>query len=344
MTWLRKGSALTVLALGSALVSSGLGGCSLLVPEPPDSVSAAAASAREAVATAPGVESVSADVELRDYRGEGSLSAPDAWVVRLTVNATPGGADLERAADAVVDAVVDARSRAHVDAVVVVPKLDGDADAEIHFGETVRADGVGADRVRAARELTAVAGVSRVTVGRDDKGPRVETTSLEQWPEVAAGIRGIPDSGVGALRNPSLIAPLASGDSWSGDGSDGLHVEVGADSPSTAMIDEITRLATERSLSSIAFSSGEAVVGEGATSAERPSVHVSVESRADVTPMASHLAGLDQQRYWPQNSGRPSFQVDPLGGAGSDSTIFGYLGLPIGSAEPDDLPLVTGVR
>jgi hypothetical protein len=334
---------LATLIVASVVASTVLAGCSLLAA-PPDSVSAAAATARTSLATAPGVESVSADVTLRDYRGEGSISDPEAWVVRLTVTAAAGGRDLERAADEVVDAVVVARPDAQIDAVIVAPQLAGDADAEILFGEDVRV-GVAAERVTAARELSAVDGVSRVTVGRDDKPPRVEAVGLQAWPEVAAGIRDIPGFGAGALQNPALIASLASGDSWSGDGSDGVHLELGTLSPSASMIEEVGRLAAERSVRTISFSSGEGVVLAGGVAAERSSVSVSVETSVDAEKLANHLASLDDPRYWSPGSGRPSFEVvSPVGESADSSAIVGYVGLPLGSAEPDDLPVAPGVR
>lgn len=325
------------------VLASGLAGCSVLLPKPPQSVSAAAATAEESLSGAPGVASVSTEVTLRDYRGEGSISEPDAWVVILTVKTAAGGPDLERAADEVVDALVQTRPDAHINAVIVSPQLAGDVDAEIPFGEDVHA-GVAAERVTAARELAAVDGVSRVTVGRDDKPPRVETVGLDKWPEVATGIRAVPGFGVGALQNPSLIAPIDSGESWSGDGSDGVHLEVGTLSPSLSMIEEVTRVAAERTVRSISFSSGEALLPTG-DAAERSSVTVDVETSADAEKLADHLAGLVDQRYWTQGSGRPSFQVvSPVGDSADSSAIVGYVGLPLGSAEPDDLPAATGVR
>ncbi|MBF4635118.1 hypothetical protein ITJ38_11945 [Agreia pratensis] len=344
MTWRRRGSAFAAAVVASVVVSSGLFACSLL-PGAPDSVSAAAATAKESLSGAPGVESVSAEVTLRDYRGEGSVSDPEAWVVRLTVNAAAGGRDLERAADEVVEALVEARPEAHIYAVIVAPRLAGDADAEILFDENVGAGGVAAERVTAARALAAVAGVSRVTVGRDDEPPRVEATGIDEWPTVAAGIRASPGFGVGAVQNPSLIAPLDSGDPLSGDGSDGLHLELGAVSPSASMIDEVTRLSEDRSVRSIWFSSGEGLLPAGGVAAERSSLAVDVDTSADAERVANRLAGLDDQRYWTQGSGRPSFQISsPIGNSADSSAIVGYVGLPLGSAEPDDLPAAPGVR
>lgn len=326
------------------MLASGLAGCSVLLPKAPESVSAAAATAEESLSGAPGVASVSTEVTLRDYRGEGSISEPDAWVVILTVKTAAGGPDLERAADAVVDALVQARPNAHITAEIVAPQLAGDVDAEILFDEDLHA-GVAAERVTAARELSAVDGVSRVTVGRDDKPPRVEAVGLEAWPEVAAGIRDIPGFGAGALQNPALIAPLESGDSWSGDGSDGVHLELGALSPSASMIDEVTRLAADRTVRTISFSSGEGLLLAGGAAAERSSVSVSVETSADAEKLANHLALLDDPRYWSRGSGRPSFEVvSPVGQSADSSAIVGYVGLPLGSAEPDDLPVAPGVR
>lgn len=322
------------------MVSSSLAGCSVLLPGAPESVSAAAATARESLSKEPGIESVSTEVTLRDYRGEGSISEPEAWLVRLTVKTPAGGPDLERAADTVVEALVEAGPDAQLDAVIVAPHLAGDADAEIFFGGNVGAIGVAAERVKAARELAAVDGVSRVTVGRDDKPPRVEAGGLDEWPEVVARIREIPAFGVGALRNPSLIAPMDSGDPWSGDASDGPQVELGAVSPSTAMIDEITRLAAERSVRSISFDSGEDDVhSTGGGAAQRSSLALDVDTSTDAEQVANRLVGLDDQRYWAQGAGRPSFQVtSPVGDSADSSAIVGYIGLPVGSAEPDDLP------
>ncbi|WP_156366233.1 hypothetical protein [Agreia sp. Leaf335] len=344
MTWRRRARVFAAVLLGSSVLASGLAGCSVLLPKAPESVSAAAATAEESLSGAPGVASVSTEVTLRDYRGEGSISEPDAWVVILTVNAATGGRDLERAADEVVDALVQARPDAHITAVIVAPQLAGDVDAEILFDEDLHA-GVAAERVTAARELSAVDGVSRVTVGRDDKPPRVEAVGLDEWAEVATAIRAVPGFGVGALQNPSLIAPIDSGESWSGDGSDGVHLELGALTPSSSMIEEITRLAADHTVRSISFSSGEDLLPTGGAAAERSSVTVDVETSADAEKLADRLAGLVDQRYWTQGSGRPSFQVvSPVGDSADSSAIVGYVGLPRGSAEPDDLPAATGVR
>jgi hypothetical protein len=343
MTWLRRRSTLAVVVLGAVIVSSGLSGCAALLAEPPASVSAAADSATAAVGAAPGVESVTADVTIRDYQGEGSWSEPEAWVVHIRVKAVPGGLDLERAADEVVIALEEAPSAVQMDAVVTVPHIDGAADAEIHFGEHGDVDGSAAERVQAARDLAGVDGVSRVTVGRGDDDPRVETAALEEWTGVAEGVRRIPGFGSGALGNPSLIAPLASGESWSGDGTDGLYVELGTLSPSPDMIDELTRLGAESSVRSIAFSSGEGPFADGAAT-ERSSLQVGVETSAEAQALAARLADLDDPRYWAQGSGRPFFEVAPPPGAqdADGSAVVGYVGLPLGSPEPDDLPADLG--
>jgi hypothetical protein len=341
MTWHRRGTALAVIVLGSVVASSVLAGCSLLA-EPPDSVSAAASSATKKVTTAPGVESVAAQTTLRDYQGEGSWSDPEAWVVHLTVNAEAGGPDLESAAGEIADALVDAPADVQMDAVVVVPHLDGNADAEIHFGQAARGDGVAGDRVRAARELASVSGVSRVTVGLNDDPPRVETTDLTDWPDVAGGIRRLPDFASGSLAGLALIAPMDSGESWSGDGSDGLRMELGTASPSPALIEEVTGLAADSAVQSIAFYSGEEVLADDVR--DRPSLHVGVTTREEATALAKHLSGLDDERLRPDGTGRASFEVEPReNNDGVDPfTIFGYIGLPLGSDEPQDLALDAG--
>lgn len=344
MSWFGRCRAYATVSVGVSVVAAGLAGCSLIVPEPPATVSAAADSAVADVRSNPGIESVSVDVTLRDYQGEGSWSEPEAWIAHLTVNAEPGGRDLESAADEVVEALDDARWAVEMDAVLMVPQIDNEADAEIHFGERAREDGVAGERVRMARELAVVDGVRRVTVGSNDEYPRVEATRVDEWSEVAAGIRRIPGFGSGPLATATLVAPMASGESWSGDDSDRLRLDLGQVSPSPAMIEQVIDLATQSGVQSIALYSGEPVSTDDVLSAIRPSMVVYVETLDSAADLAEYFAELDDVALWPPGTGRPCYSIIPMEeGDGIESdVVLGCVGLPVGSPETDDVPIDLG--
>jgi len=305
-------------------VVAALSGCGLLT-DPPAEVSAAIDTATEAIRQSAGVAGVTSDIHPRDLKDGGPLSSPGAWTATITVEADDSGVDVRGLAEAVGrNAAIGIVSTT---AVLRIPGEDGAADAQINFTplpaatNIITEPGEMADAVLALRDL---AGARSVSVF-DHGDPAVVSADADRWAGLTESARALPDFGLNALSALTLHTvgdENERGAAW---------LTLDTSSPTLEFVRFVGELSADDAVESVRFT-GIDIRRE--LTAQRPDLRVEVSS-GEVDAVAGILAALDAARTTVDGVPRASFTV---AGLGSDAarTETGYLGLPLGSAEPDD--------
>ena len=317
--WRHRAVAGTVLL---ALVAT-LSGCSLLT-EPPEEVSAAIDTATEAIRQSAGVAGATSDLHPRDLKDGGPLSNPGAWTATITVEADESGVDVRALAESVGrNAAIGIVSTT---AVLRIPGENGAADAQINFTPLPAATNIitepseMADAVLALREL---AGARSVSVF-DHGDPAVVRADADRWAGLTASVRALPDFGLNALSALTLHTET------DGNERGAAWLTIDTASPTLEFVRFLGDLSADGAVDSVRFT-GIDVRRELA--AQRPDLRVEVSMAGEVDTVAGILTTLDASQTTVDGVPRASFTV-ATGDAARTET--GYLGLPLGSAEPDD--------
>ena len=306
-------------------VVTALSGCSLLTA-PPDEVSAAIDTATAAIRQSAGVAGVTSDLHPRDLKDGGPLSDPGAWTATITVEADASGVDVGALAESVGrNAAIGIVSTT---ALLRIPGENGAADAQLSFTplptgtNIITEPGEMADAVLALRDL---AGARSVAVS-DHGDPAVVTADADRWAGLAASVRALPDFGLNALSALTLHTEA------DGNERGAAWLTLDRTSPSLEFVRFVGELSTAEAVDSVLFT-GIDVRRELAE--QRPDLRVEVSAAAEVDTVAGLLRALDASQTTVDGVPRASFTVAPSTGdpAGTET---GYLGLPPGSAEPDD--------
>lgn len=307
-------------------IATSMSGCSLLT-EPPPEVTAAIDTATEAIRQSAGVAEVTADIYPVDLKDGGPLTNPDAWTASITVEAEASGVDVRALAGSVGQNV--AVGIVSTRAVLRIPGENGDADAQLTFtplphGSTVITEpDEMADAALALREL---GGARSVTVFDHGDPAVVRVDSADRWAGLTEALRALPGFGLDALSAVTLHTVgdgPARGDSW---------LTIDTESPQVAFVRFLGELSTDGAVFSVSFTGIDTRLD---ASAQRPALRVQVSTATQVTTVAGMLTALEDADTTVRGVPRATFEVatrttDP------DLTRTGYLGLPLGSAEPDD--------
>lgn len=308
-------------------VAASMSGCSLLT-EPPPEVTAAIDSATDAIRQSAGVADVTADIRPVDLKDGGPLSNPDAWTATITVEAEESGVDVPALADSVGQNAA-AIGIVSTRALLRIPGENGDADAQLTFtplphGNTVITEpDEMADAALALREL---AGARSVTVFDHGDPAVVLVDSADRWAGLTQSLRALPGFGLNALSAVTLHTGedgQASGASW---------LTIDAASPRTEFVRFLGELTADGAVFSVSFTGIDTRLD---ASAQRPALRVQVSTATQVGTVAGMLTALEDAATTVEGVPRASFEVATRT-TDSDLTRDGYLGLPLGSAEPDD--------
>lgn len=308
-------------------VATSMSGCSLL-SEPPPEVTAAINTATAAIRSSAGVAGVKADIRPVDLKDGGPLAEPDAWTATITVEAEESGVDVHALAESVghdvaVVGIVATR------AVLRIPGQTGEADAQLSFmplpqgSMTITEPDDMADAAIALREL---AGARSVTVFDHGDPAVILVDSATRWAGLTQSLRALPGFGLNALSAVTLHTAEdgpARGASW---------LTVDAASPQTEFVRFLGELSTDGAVFSVSFLGLDSRLD---TSAQRAELRVQVSTAAHVTTVTELLTALDDADTAVPGMPRAAFEV-ATGTTEPDLTRTGYLGLPLGSPEPDD--------
>ena len=316
-------------AVATALVlaiAASLSGCSL-IPDPPADVTASVDAAVAKLRGSAGVAEVTADIGPYDFKDGGPLSEVDAWRATITVQADTFGVDAPDLAESVVSATD--FSLGITTAVLRIPGGNGDADAELTF----RAHAAGVPVVNgpvamaeAALTLRALADVESVTVSDNGDPARVVVDSATDWIGLTTTLRALDTFGADGLAAVTLSTP--SEDGASGESS----LTIDGVSPTTQFVDGAGRLAASPGVQSLLY---RGIDPRHDSSTQRPALWVRVAMRTQVDSIAGQLAGLPDSHTVVEGVPRASFEVSAVNGDAYERRD-GYLGLPVGSPEPDD--------
>ncbi|RZU66332.1 hypothetical protein EV379_2686 [Microterricola gilva] len=301
-----------------------LSGCGFLFPpDPPSSVSGALDEAVEAIRDLDGVGSAMWTASA-DRKDGGPLSKPDAWSAHITVAVSPGLPDLEALAADVAYEVASARGTVKTTGTM---RLRADRNGPATVLEFAGNDSpeTPADIAAAAELLRSVSGATSVFVALGSQPASVSTSSSAGWAETAAELRRLPGFGSGALASVAIDGR----DAFSGRVS---RILIDALTPSAALIPLLSELAGRADV--ISFHEGPTRSTAEAGSV-RPIFRIEVRSREAVARFSDTLTGIDGGLLV-DGRPRPAFTV--YASAGETTTEHsGFLGLPLGADEPDDL-------
>jgi hypothetical protein len=307
MRWVAAIVALTV----------GLTGCSLM-PAAPQEMSAAVDEATETIRRLDGVASATSSISL--WNAEAG-----AWRAHITVEARDSDVDLRT----LVTSVEQTSSIGVVpaSAVVTIPGSHDVAETRVTFTALPSMTPRTSDEVAdAALALRTVAGVRSVSMSNDGEPSAVTVGSTASATRLTAAIRSLPGFGANALSAVRLSAADDTAD---------FAVTFDTVSPSAALLGVLDDLRSEAGARSVTFSGVDA---KDHSAPWRPTLDIAAADAARAGVITARLTTLDDAVTTATGVPRASFTVSAPG-ASTPSTTTGYLGLPPGSPEPDDLGL-----
>lgn len=275
-----------------------MSGCSWF--EPPAEVRAQADELAEQVRGLDGVAEVTIDSYSRDFKDH-----PNDWIIRLDVTAT--NSDQLAVLPAPIAELASVPEVYAVNVTLTIP-------ATISLAE-VRLEDLGPEAVATAEEIRALPGVAAAAVTSRWGGSHIELKASAGLRQTADALRSVNGFGTSDLAETVTLR-------WHGAALDSAHaVEVGASGPAPSVLDALERLARDESVQRIDATEN------GPTT--RP--HITVEANIPELPLDILTAVRDEA----VESGirpRTRFTVE------SGVATSGYVGLPLGLPEPDDLP------
>ena len=330
--------------------------CSLFNDQPPGSVTTTLDRAAESIREVEGVKVVQVNVHAVGRQSD--HAKPEAWMADLVITVEPTLADLNHVASAVEREIATANSTLSMMGTLYLPADSAGPAAGIEFAASRNLPGAkrvtAADLTTATQSLRTIDGVRDLLVSSDGRPATMSVESPGEWPRVAAALRALPGFGDGALAYATVETTYRIG------------MTLNPVSPTPALVDVLSSLASGPSVEGFSFSdvppgepqhvhgwrpqvsvhvsadaAAEAAVDRG-TRAERGATPVET-AEAEGTRVAEVLMQLDDAATQVDGIPRASFLVLAIAG-GEPIYHDGFLGLPLGSAEPDDFvaPLSSG--
>jgi len=327
--FIRMAAGVTAVTLTTALALA-LTGCAHWA-EPatgaPEEIQAVVGEALTEIRATPGVTSATADLRVSrsDAQEDAPASAPDLWDADFTVQADDSNVDVPALAVAVVSAT--RNGRVSMSSIVRIPGENGAADVRLIFSPPGIGDIISLDpepMADAAIALRELPGTRSVSVFQHGEPVAVAVESASLWADLTTAIRALPDFGSGALPAVTLSVPAAGS-------SEGSALSIDPVSPATGLVPVLAELSTTPAVTSVWF---EGVDVSQASAAWRPTVRVLVAQPTDLDAVAVLLTTLDASQTQVDGVPLASFEVSTA--TDSTETLSGYLGLPLGSVEPDD--------
>lgn len=296
----------------------------------PKALESAAAQIREI----DGIASVSVEFDGPPPWGLGE--EPIAWRADIHMRATPRASNLT-ALTAEVAAVLSSVTGTAVPRGILMIPLDARGTlATLEFAPHLEPDSGVKAPARVAetmRLLGTVAGVRGVSAVYGRPEVHLEVGSPAQWSEMAATLRRLPGFGVGDLSAVGISAVGIDAEITTSEFSG--EIALGASSPTPALIQMLSELAARDGVRSMSYR----LARQGADmSYSRASLWISVSSEAEMMEVTALLVQPDVANGLAPGEPRPEFVVGLAAGPYADRS--GYLGVPLGSGEPDDLPVV----
>jgi hypothetical protein len=306
------GKSVIAACVGFLTLLATLTGCSLL-PDAPPAMTTAVTKATDAIRQLDGVISASSDLSLWD-------AEDGQWRAHITVEARDGDVDLRALVGSVEQQ--SAVGAVPTSTVVSVPGDDGAADARFFFsaspGMVSREAG---EMVDAALGLRAVDGARTVFVADDDEPASVVVASASSLADTVADVRSLSGFGANALSTVGLTAE---------DGS--YNVVFDAHSPTDDLVGFLDDLSRRPGVQSLTFLGVDTWQNPAAW---RPTLSVEALSTAEAREITDLLTTLADSAV--DGIPRAAFTV-AVPHRPTTPAIAGYLGLPLRSPEPDDLP------
>jgi hypothetical protein len=287
-----------------------LAGCSWF--DPPREVAAEAENLTAQIRDIDDVTEAEVDVYSRDF-----IDHPDDWIFSFRITtADAGSIDTIPLA---VRAIISDASAYDVNVTLAMPAAP--RIAAVHLRD------LSATTIDAAITLRALPEIISVDVGGQSPGATVEKSPGASLADTAAALRAVGGTGTDTSltgNNPLRSITIR----WDGARHESRHsVELGTTGPSTPVLNALDQLGADKSVSGI-YALEE---GSWPLSAERPGIEIDVVNINDVLDsLATTMDPAAEAGTRP----RTAFQVTAATGA----RYNGFMGMPLGSDEPQDLP------
>ena len=317
----------------AALAALTATGCSLLIPPPPASVTTAVDRAVADIRGREGVASVTSSVSPYDLKDGGPLSKPEAWMATVSVEANQGATDLPVLADAVADSIDEVRGTgAKVDARLELWAGERAVDTTLTLSVSGDRSGAtsAAQLVATAEQLASIENVSSLQLGSPYLGTQIFAGAAVNVPAVAASVRQLPAFGTADLA--SVMVSGSSGHTMP----NGTRVTMDAASPSPELLTFIASLAEQPGVTSVDFNGVQGPSQFSSATGWRPALGVSVDDEASQASVVAELEAFAGPQGLDGTLPRASFVVKRYEQQASRTAVDGFIGLPVGSADPGD--------
>lgn len=309
-------------AAGALALALTLSGC-LAVAEPPPGTRAAVDDAAAAIRSFPGVAGVEATVNSRG----GGYGAPAGeavrWSAQFTVRTESANVNLSAVAVSVASAAwIDL-----VPATVLLRSPGAHGAADVQLSLSARPSGAASEvglAADAAGALREVPGITTASVSSDGEPAVLTIESVTAWPDLVTTVRAVPGFGRGALASAELRV-------GTDDARQQSLLTFDATVPNAGLVGLLGQLSADPMIDAVSF---DGMTGRDRPDTWRPTLDVRVADTSAVADVAGRLSGLADSLTQVDGIPRTSFRV--AAPAGSATAQTGYLGLPLGSAEPDD--------
>lgn len=311
----------------AALVFLGFWSLVFSVPPPPGVVSDASEQMRSSVLGVDGVSAAEISVTVRDRKDGGPLDEPGAWVIDVDVTVQGDRADLARIVAEIDLARSEAQAVAPTTGTITVPAGPDGPRAIISFDEESTLVGPAYSDLAGALALREI--------------PATEAVNVDGWGSAGVVLGSSADL-VDATVSAQLVAagiPNSLGSvtvSNHGDEAGGSRASVtvgpALPPPEATLIRLVADLAARPGVQSVSFDAG-----RDRFEAETPWRPRLVVFLTESGPVDAVIRSLVSAAGSTVGLPRPSFLVSANGSNGEPVTdVQGYLGLPLGTVEPDD--------
>jgi hypothetical protein len=299
-------------------------------PPPPAAVSDAVRTGEERIREIPGVNTVTIHTNA-DLKDGGPLDQPEAWLARIVVSLEPRLTDAPAVTQHVVAAAEEIGLTVATSGTLQIPPDTSGAEVSITFTgsnvPTAESESV-LDLAMKLRQMSlaisvsvdAGSAMSIVTIASPAGLPEAvtATAALTQEDPERAGIVEISASG----RENQNYASI-----W-----------VGPDTapPTVELLDAVARFSDDPTVSWVEFDAARDPSGAERTEPWRPHLRIKANSPDDLSAITASLTSIEVD-FTGAGAPRPSFSAFALSDTDPHSVeVEGYLGLPVGSSEPDD--------
>ena len=304
-----------------------LSSCSVFATaKPPTSVAVAAEALRDSLHELGALSEVTVVVEPRDEKDGGSLDNPGAWLVFAHGDAHPSALEV-RPLVAAIESRLDATRRLVGTVATVELAGDGLPNIGLQFDRSGSLEAVNS-LAKAVSRLRTLTGTQAIRMAMGATRPSISVGTPAKWTDVVGQLRVLDGFSEGSLASVALNTARVTAGRYQ---SSSIAID-----RSTPDVGTLAVLADAFNQPGVTWLSYDAVRPPDSLDNWRPKVTVDTGSRTSGAAVVNRLTHMDQTAAPIAGIPRAAFRVSSKDGD-TEKDASGYVGLPLGAAEPRDL-------